>query len=173
MLVAITGHTSGIGLAIADWYTSRGHTVIGFSRSTGYDISDPDGRARVVQEAEGADLFVNNAYHEFAQVDLLYAMYGRWKNDLKTIVNISSRAGDTTRNFSHPYSIHKVALDKAIEQLQNTNCLCRILNLRPGYVDTPMVEMVSAKKLTAEYIAMIVGWMAEQPGIIKSLTVIA
>ena len=35
MKIAITGHTKGIGKAIADLYPN----VIGFSRSKGYDIS--------------------------------------------------------------------------------------------------------------------------------------
>ena len=38
MKIAITGHTKGIGKAIADLYPN----VIGFSRSNGYDISKLD-----------------------------------------------------------------------------------------------------------------------------------
>jgi short-subunit dehydrogenase len=40
MKIAITGHTKGIGKAIAGlYYTDE---VVGFSRSNGYDISKPE-----------------------------------------------------------------------------------------------------------------------------------
>ena len=37
--IAITGHTKGIGKAIADLYSKKNYEVIGLSRSNGYDMS--------------------------------------------------------------------------------------------------------------------------------------
>ena len=63
MKVAITGHTKGIGRAIADlYYTDE---VVGFSRSNGYDISVEESISRIITESLECDIFVNNAYHAF------------------------------------------------------------------------------------------------------------
>ena len=42
MLIAITGHANGIGEAITDAASEKGHTVMGFDIETGDDINDPD-----------------------------------------------------------------------------------------------------------------------------------
>ena len=172
MIISLTGHTSGLGLAIAKYFHRE--TIIGFSRSNGYDIQKYDNHLRIADESMLSDVFINNAYHAMAQVNLLYIMYDRWKDDnTKTILNISSLSADGIKSFRHPYSIHKNALDKASEQLQNTDAKCKILNLKPGYIDTPMVShMNDTKKLTSEYVAGIAGWMITQTdGVIKTLTV--
>jgi len=171
MNIGITGHTSGIGKAIAEWFSERGHTIVGFSRSTGHDLSKPDMTRQIALSSDNIDVFVNNAFFRMGQVDLLYHLYDRWKDDpSKTILTISSNTGDVTKNYKHPYAVFKIALDEAVAQLQNTNPACRIMNLRPGYVDTPMVAHVSAKKLDPSYVAEVAGWMIEQPVLIRSLT---
>jgi NADP-dependent 3-hydroxy acid dehydrogenase YdfG len=171
-MIAITGHTSGIGRAIATWFATRDHHIRGFAGSTGYDLAQPDTIDRIVTSSLEVDVFINNAYHAMAQVDLLYALYHLWANDTsKTILTISSNSGDGTKNYPHPYAVYKNALDKAIEQLQNTRPACRIMNLRPGYVDTARVSHVQARKLAPSYVAEIVGWMVQQPVLIKTLTV--
>ena len=43
-MIAVTGHTSGFGLAIANRYNGP---VLGFSRSTGHDILDYNARMRI------------------------------------------------------------------------------------------------------------------------------
>ena len=171
MRVAITGHTQGIGQAIFRWYVSRGHTVVGFSRSTGHDLSLPGTITNIIESAADADLFVNNAFSEMAQVYLLYGFYDRWKDCPKTILTIGSNTGDVTKNYRHLYAVCKLALDKTVEQLQNTQSRCRILNLRPGYVDTNAVKHVTAKKMTPTYIAEVAGWMIAQKSLIRTLTV--
>ena len=60
MKIAITGHTEGIGKAIAEACMDAGHEVVGFSRSTGHHLfKDIES---VVAEAEACDVFVNNRY---------------------------------------------------------------------------------------------------------------
>ena len=46
MKVAITGHTQGIGKAIAELYPDH----IGFSRSNGYDITDENVISKILEE---------------------------------------------------------------------------------------------------------------------------
>jgi NADP-dependent 3-hydroxy acid dehydrogenase YdfG len=38
MKIAITGHTAGIGQAIAKQYQSQGHKIVGISRRNGHNI---------------------------------------------------------------------------------------------------------------------------------------
>ena len=71
MKVVITGHTSGIGKALWEFFYARAE-VKGLSRSNGYDIDkDFD---QVVEEIKGCDLFINNAYRDQQQTKLLMAV---------------------------------------------------------------------------------------------------
>ena len=71
--IVITGHTSGIGKAIFDKFTEVScHQIIGMSRGNGYDIEkDFD---KVVEEAAGAEIFINNAYRDQQQLKLFNAL---------------------------------------------------------------------------------------------------
>jgi nucleoside-diphosphate-sugar epimerase len=48
MKIAITGHTQGLGQAFFNHFQS--HTVIGFSRSNGYNIASPADRNKILEE---------------------------------------------------------------------------------------------------------------------------
>lgn len=74
--IVITGHTSGIGKAIYDKFQEIScHKIVGLSRSNGYDIeNDFD---KVVEEAAGAELFINNAYRDGQQLKLFEALKDR------------------------------------------------------------------------------------------------
>lgn len=150
MKVAITGYSSGIGKSLSNIYPAR----IGLSRSNGYDINNVD---QIIEAVENCDIFINNAYDGFNQVELLYALFSIWKDENKLIVNISSNSGDGIKRRSHIYSIHKTALDKASEQLGNIpGSNCKIINIRPGWVDTPMVSNVEEKKIDPDDLAVII-----------------
>lgn len=164
MKLAITGHTRGIGKAIADLYPNS----IGFSRVNGYDISDPEVVSLIVEVVTNmnCDVFVNNAYYDFAQCDLLEAMFAHWKHDpTKTIVNIISRAryGLGKAKF---YGQTKMELySKAKTMMFSPEKRCRIININPGYVKTDMVAHVpeSVKMLTPEQLAEMIKWCLDQP----------
>lgn len=162
MKIAITGHTKGIGKAIADLYTD----VVGFSRSNGYDITMIGNIARIVAESADCDVFVNNAYHDFAQCDLLEGMFEQWKDDpTKTIVNIISRAR-YGRGKAKFYGQTKMELyNKAKNMMFDPAKRCRIININPGYVKTDMVAHVpeSVKMLTPEQLADMIKWCLDQP----------
>ena len=86
--IVITGHTKGIGKAIFDKFTEVScHEIIGMSRSNGYDIEkDFD---KIVQEATGADFFVNNAYRDGQQLKLFHAL--KDKVNMMVVMNSVSR----------------------------------------------------------------------------------
>lgn len=74
--IVITGHTHGIGKSIYDaLITNSCRQIIGMSRSNGYDIDkDFD---KIVEEASGAEIFINNAYRDQQQLKLLRALKDR------------------------------------------------------------------------------------------------
>ncbi len=73
---AITGHTSGLGNLIAKYLESHNYTVIGFSRSNGYDLRDYSCVSDVLSIAHQFDLFVNCAKPDYAQSQILYRLIG-------------------------------------------------------------------------------------------------
>jgi short-subunit dehydrogenase len=69
MRCLITGHTSGIGRSIYNRFKEMGFDVIGISKSTGIDIEE--NYQKIINDALGCDLFVNNAYHKDFQIKFL------------------------------------------------------------------------------------------------------
>lgn len=143
MKVVITGHTSGIGAAIYMLYPE----ALCFSRTNGYDISLPNAQAEIIRESADCDVFINNAYAGWAQISLLYKMWDIWQDKEKTILCICSDAGDYNQNQARPYTIHKRALEDACLQLQHSGKPCKVICVKPGYVDTPRVKTIDAKKM--------------------------
>jgi D-arabinose 1-dehydrogenase-like Zn-dependent alcohol dehydrogenase len=76
--VAITGHTAGLGLYLYNYYKEQGADVIGFSRSNGYDLATHVDQ--IVLQSNGVDLFINNAYFEDKQTELLKKLTNKVSN---------------------------------------------------------------------------------------------
>lgn len=89
--VAITGHTKGIGSSIYNKFKTNGHLTAGYSRTTGYDITDINVQDKILKQCEDFDIFVNNAYAPKAQTVLLEKFINQWKNTNKLIINLSSK----------------------------------------------------------------------------------
>jgi len=149
MKIAITGHSKGIGNKIYESLLKEGHTVKGFSRTNGWDLTILKNRNDFINELADFDCFINNAYpHKFyqsiegfIQVDLLNQAWLKWEKDpTKVIINISSGLTDTVKNYYHPASIHKIALDETCKQLRSCRSWPHIVNLRPGYTDTDRIK---------------------------------
>lgn len=136
MNYAITGHTEGIGLSLAKLVNPN---YIGFSRSTGHDITVKEIRKSIILQSADCDVFVNNAYADFNQVNLLYELFDYWKGSNKIIVNIGSATTCGIKTFPHIYTAHKIALDKASEQLSHLNDPCKVINIKFGWVGTQRV----------------------------------
>lgn len=163
--IAITGHTSGIGLAL---YTdlAQHYEVVGLSRTNGYDLSTEEGFHKILLQIAEVDVFINNAYSYWKQTDLLYALFDSWKSEPKVIINISSNSGDGTKNYKHPYAVHKAALDKACEQLNAIpDAQCRVVNIKPAWVKTPRTEQIKTSEpmLAPNDISKVVCWILQMP----------
>jgi hypothetical protein len=86
--IIITGHTNGVGKAIYDKFKKIScREIVGMSRSNGYDIEkDFD---KIVEEATGAELFINNAYRDSQQLKLFHALKN--KVDMMVVMGSVSR----------------------------------------------------------------------------------
>lgn len=138
MKIAITGHTSGLGKSLLNCAAIRSLDTIGFSRSNGFDISNHDTRVEIIKQSHDCDVFINNAYDKYAQIDLLYDLYSEWKTQRKLIVTIGSMASNAAEWRLRPciYSTVKKALDVATYQLINSHDRkdCKLMIFKPGYL---------------------------------------
>jgi hypothetical protein len=155
MKYAVTGHTQGIGQKL---YSRLLPNVIGFSRSTGYDISSKQDRLRIINEAEHCDVFINNAHADFSQVYLLIELLDRWKNlDNKHIINIGSRVSEITLPekacMFWKYQAEKTALRDTVYKL-NTNVKCNLAYKWFGYVGTEKILAKYPHFTEVDYISL-------------------
>lgn len=139
MKIAITGHSSGIGQALAKQYESRGHEIVGLSRRNGFNIRSLH---KIVGPIADCDWFINNAQAGFAQTELLFAVYERWQDKPeKFIMNISTKMVrspiSTIPGLGYDaYRTQKVALEEAHMQLAFKDGGPRMMLVRPGAVAT-------------------------------------
>ena len=165
MKISITGHSKGIGLAL---YTllSNTHTVKGFSRSNGFDISIVSNIDAIVDLSKDSDVFINNAYHDLSQTTIFEKLLALWYSDpTKTIVNINSRTIYNPPNNRDYTKFKKVLRSAATKAFLDTNRKCRIININPGYVKTNMTANGHStyKMLTPEQLADMIKWCIDQP----------
>ena len=142
MKIAITGHKHGIGKAFAEQLSERGHDIVGISRSDGENIRRVPHTASLIEPCE---LFINNAQACYAQTELLYEVWGRWKGQEKYIWNISTIMTEQPVN-SRPegqddltmsqYRNQKLAIEGASRQLRFKHVWPKISIIRPGGVAT-------------------------------------
>lgn len=143
MKIAITGHTAGIGQAFAKILKSRGNEIVGISRRTGENIRRTEHVANLI---EHCDMFINNAQVQYAQTELLYAVWQRWRGQQgKYIWNISTQMTEQPINGTpdnqeditmSAYRNQKIALEEASRQLRFKNTWPSISIIRPGGVAT-------------------------------------
>jgi NADP-dependent 3-hydroxy acid dehydrogenase YdfG len=138
MKIAITGHSAGIGAALSQAYKEHGHDIVGLSQRDGNNIRNT---AKICDQIEPCDVFVNNAQAGYAQTELLFEMAQRWTNSGKHIIVISTMmAQDPVSclpglDMDH-YRMQKVTLEQAVHQLRNRNLYIQFTIVRPGDIAT-------------------------------------
>lgn len=139
MKIAITGHSAGIGQALANLYELQGHEVVGLSRRNGYNIRSIP---KLTNKIKDCDIFINNAQVGFAQTELLFAVYKEWQGiENKKIINISTLM--TSEPLSSipglemtEYFVQKTALEEAIKQLRHYHDWPKLCLIKPGAIAT-------------------------------------
>lgn len=154
--IALTGHTSGLGLAIHTQYPQS----IGFSRSNNYDLLNSANITKMLEQIDDCNIFINNAFPALAadkvegmstQLDILYKVYQQWQTaERKLIINMGSNTSDGIKKHVWPYAAAKAATDKACEQLSYLTDGPAVCNLRFGYIDLPHINKMvpNEKKVT-------------------------
>lgn len=139
MKIAITGHSAGIGAALAKVYETRGHEVIGLSRRNGNNIRS---LPKILNPIRDCDVLINNAQSGYGQVELLFAVWNMWQNEKnKTIINISTMMTlepiSTILGLEYDaYRIQKLALEEAHKQLLYKGFGPKLILVKPGAVAT-------------------------------------
>lgn len=138
MKIAITGHTAGIGQALAKVYTEQGHEIVGISRREGNNIRNITKTAELI---EPCDVFVNNAQAGYAQTELLFEMAQRWQGTKKHIIVISTMMTQDPVSVipgldMDQYRVQKVALEHAVQQIRHRKLGVRLTIVRPGNTAT-------------------------------------
>lgn len=138
MKIAITGHTAGIGQALAREYTAQGHKIVGISRREGNNIRNT---AKTADLVEPCDVFVNNAQAGYAQTELLFEMARRWQGTKKHIIVISTMMTQDPTSVlpgldMDQYRVQKVALEHAVQQIRHRKLGVRLTLVRPGNTAT-------------------------------------
>ena len=87
MKCLITGHTSGIGLAIYNRFNEIGFNVLGISKSNGFNFKEK--YQEILEIAVDYDVFVNNAYYQDYQIKFLNDL----SNKVPFIISLGSAAG--------------------------------------------------------------------------------
>jgi short-subunit dehydrogenase len=161
MKIILTGHTKGLGKALADVFSSNGHNVLGFSRTTGHDISIENAREEILDQLQTADVFINNAYDPVGQTLLLEKSLDIWNKKDKFIINIGSKCTTAffneienlyVKNFILKYTEEKLKQEQLIKSKLRFS-LPRVLNVIPGIINTSMSELITGDRLQPKQIA--------------------
>jgi len=144
MKIAITGHKKGFGKAFAEQLATQGHEIVGISRSDGENIRRTAHTASII---EPCDMLINNAKSFYAQTELLFEIWHRWRksNHEHIIWNISTKVCEwkddrqikgLTMRESMEYRNQKMALELAHAQLSSQPSKIKMELIRPGSVNT-------------------------------------
>lgn len=115
---AVTGHTQGIGKSLFNRLTPN---CIGFSKSTGHDITNKSHRKNIIQQSHDCDVFINNATEGMGQTLLLIDLFNEWKDTDKIIINVGSRAAEFSTAVAYNllvYQAEKLILKEMSLRLQ-------------------------------------------------------
>jgi NADP-dependent 3-hydroxy acid dehydrogenase YdfG len=140
--VAITGHSSGIGKGLYDYFLSKNINVMGFDKTGGLDISLKENQDVIIELTKDCDLFFNNAYSGYAQVELMKLWQQQHFNDKHFIINTSSMAAeplaDIPANFPwlKPYGEEKYAINKTSWDINHSGSKCKSIVIMPGVCQT-------------------------------------
>lgn len=174
MKVVITGHMSGLGLALTKKFTEKQYDVLGYDLLNDKDINNPKVIEEIVKDCTDADIFVNNAIPN--QSPLLIDVFNKWIGEDKTIINISS-ATTYLPNVDLPESMNdyisqKKILDKMVHFYRGKSQLPHIMNIRPGWFESNLVKEFNTKKMNPEDIANLIVMLYDMKDVLKTSDIV-
>jgi hypothetical protein len=144
--IIITGHTHGVGKVIYDKFKEIScREIVGMSRSNGYDIKkDFD---KIIAEAEGCEMFINNAYCEQQQLHLVEAL--KDKVDMMVVMGSVSRLYPEL--IPTEYVEHKQALAEACRLISINPDGIPLLHLDLSFIEGTVVDASDPAVFTSDY----------------------
>jgi hypothetical protein len=144
--IIITGHTSGVGKAIYDKFKEIScREIVGMSRSNGYDIdADFD---KIVAEAEGCELFINNAYRDGQQLKLVEAL----KDKVDMMVVMGSVSRFYPELIPTDYVKDKQALSEACRLISLNPNGIPLLHLDLGFIEGTIIDSSDPSGFVSDY----------------------
>jgi short-subunit dehydrogenase len=164
--IAITGTTSGIGLALVD-ALSHDNDVTQLSRPD-FDLLDDHTLDKI--DLRGYDILLNNAGADYNRTDFAQHKYSNWKNTVKinltvpmyltqkfitqntqgTVINVTSTGNHrlTTTNSTVFYRTSKVALKHYTNEVNDTHTKFRIVDIEPGKTQTNFGSNAGCERVT-------------------------
>lgn len=136
--------------------------ITGIRRGLGQRLWEEYGS---VDRLEDCDVFINCKHDGFSQVELLYRAAALGKR----VINIGSNAADGIKKTPRIYSVQKMALDKANEQLFYQGVDTSII--RFSYIDSPSVAHVKGEKISLDECVDTVEWVLSNPNRVKEVTI--
>jgi nucleoside-diphosphate-sugar epimerase len=158
MKIVITGHASGIGKSLLATFSTNGHECIGYDILGGHDLRYDESIQEVLESCRNADVFINNALPN--QSRLLQEVHNLWLGENKVIINLSSAVTYFYNKQNLPkefdgYYEHKQQLNDICKQLTNHR-KPYIMNVRPSWVNTHLVEDVYEIKIEPQDLASLI-----------------
>lgn len=155
--IYITGTNRGLGAETKKLLFSLGHDITGLSRPN-HDLSkNLDDFVK-----KDFDIYINNAYYEYTQTQLLYRLYEENVNRNCTIINISGISPDRSFDHIRQEAAHKSSLDKAARQLQDLYNECKVILLKPGKIGSNNYP-TGYDKITNKHLAQTINWLIQAP----------
>lgn len=164
--IAITGTTSGIGLALVD-SLSVSNDITHLNRPE-FDLLDDNTLEKI--DLSGYDILVNNAGADYKRTDFDQHQYKNWKDTVKinfivpmyltqrfisqnsngTVINITSTGNQLlpTTNSTVFYRASKVALKHFTNEINETHTAFRIVDIEPGKTTTKFGYNAGQEKVT-------------------------
>ena len=128
--VIITGHTSGLGLHIYNHFNNKeGYTVIGLSRSNGYNIEKDMEKVIQFIKNERPDYFFNNVYYRTTQSKFIEQLAPD-----TIVITSGSMAADSKYQPINSYNNHKHIIEQTHKKIKKNNKLPMLL-LKMGYLE--------------------------------------
>ena len=162
MKISITGHSGSLGKAIFD-DLSKNHSVIGYSKSFGWDFDEDGVIEKMCIDASDSDVFINNSFHK--QWLILPKIIDQFKPyDNKIIINIGS-----FHSYVQPeddYGRIKNELKEVCFSAQgNPEVKCKVINISPSLIsDTnAAVGKDSIPQLSKEDVCRVINFIIDSP----------